>query len=137
MELGKSNYIISEGNPLILIAGGYPKDVMDHVELFDIESKTSCPASVGLDQKRYDHSGTGEIVCSGKDEGHRWSSSCYNLTSQNAIYLKSWRPGHCAWSTPEGIYLMGGEPNNNLNTTELVKFDGTTESAFNLEYRYQ
>ena len=110
---------------------------MNHTELFDMESRTSCPAAVSLDQKRYDHSGTGEIVCSGKDDWHNWSSSCYNLTSQTKISLKSHRPGHCAWSTPEGIYLIGGEPGNNFNNTELVKNDGTTESAFKLESGYQ
>ena len=112
---------------------------MDHVELFDMESNTSCPAAVSLDQTRYDHSGTGEIVCSGKNAWYEWSSSCYNLTSQTEISLKSNRPGHCAWSTPEGIYLMGGEGRSgtNFNNTELVKNDGTTEPAFKLESGYQ
>ena len=64
-----------------------------------------------------------------------WSSSCYNLTSLTEISLKSNRPGHCAWSTAEGIYLMGGEgrSDTNFNNSELVKNYGTTESAFKLK----
>ena len=42
-----------------------------------------------------------------------------------------------SWTTASGVYLMGGQDNGNtqegLNTSDLVKEDGSVEEGFSLK----
>ena len=84
--------------------------------------------------------------------------TCLNLTSSGWVYTShfleypggSWsdpgRTGHSSWAVDDGIILMGGDDipylffrhmirkYSPVDTTILVKFDGTTEETFGLKY---
>ena len=76
-------------------------------------------------------------------EGHK---NCYNYSIKKGWFktrhiLKENRYGHVSWSVePEGTILMGGivgDGRQPLNSSEIVKHDGTTERTFDLKYRLQ
>ena len=115
-----------------MVAGGSSgSSRLDVVELFNPNTGTSCVITGKLDQPRWLHTGYGNLVCGG------WNgisiSSCYNVATGDAINLLNGRNGHTSWSTEAGIYLLGGNPDSNYRTTELVTGD-TTQAGFGLKY---
>ena len=62
----------------------------------------------------------------------QWSSGSWT----HSHTLRQMRSEHVAWSTEDGVYLMGGVYSN--KTTELLKqswsIGGTVEDGFSLEY---
>lgn len=92
---------------------------------------TTCVVDVKLNSPRRIHTGDGNLVCGG------WAgtelSSCYNLVTGATINLNNQRGDHTSWSTPSGIYLMGGHPSSSSRTTELVS-EGSTTAGFALKY---
>ena len=47
------------------------------------------------------------------------------------------REGHSSWAVEDGIILMGTRNDWGGTTSELAKWDGTTEEAFTLKYSTQ
>ena len=123
----------------ILVSGGYRHEAgstdsgiyLDLVELFDPNTQTSCEITGKLDQARSAHPGDGNLVCGGWN-GRRLSS-CYNVATGDTINLLNGRERHTSWSTDAGIYLLGGNPDSNYRTTELVT-GNTTQAGFRLQY---
>ena len=62
-----------------------------------------------------------------------WFNTSHNLAyfNPNLGYDRGrWR--HSSWPVDDGIILMGGY--DGYDNTKLVRFDGTSEDAFNLTY---
>ena len=113
------------------MAGGFSGSDLDLVELFNPKTGTSCVITGKLDQTRSSHTGDGNFVCGGIDNGNDYISSCYNVATGATINLLNGREDHTSWSTDAGIYLLGGYPST--RTTELVTGD-TTQAGFGLKY---
>ena len=123
----------------MLIAGGTASNDLDIVELFNLETLTSCVINVKLDKTRYRHTGDGNLVCGGWDNTpspiiiDNIHSTCFNVKTRETINLMSERLGHTSWSTASGVFLLGGIPSSNLRGTELIT--GTsTQLGFALQY---
>ena len=117
------------------MAGGYSGSYLDHVELFNPITQTSCVITGKLDQPRWYHTGDGNLVCGGLDDDYNYISSCYNVATGATINLLNGRSRHTSWSTDAGIYLLGGDDGSNYRTTtELVTGD-TTQAGFELKYK--
>ena len=111
---------------------GTSDNYLDVVELFNPINQTSCLVSGKLDQPRLFHTGDGNIVCGGHNNGT--ISSCYSVATGGTINLLSGREYHTSWSTDAGIYLLGGyDGSGYVSTTELVTGD-TTQAGFGLQY---
>ena len=118
------------------MAGGLSASTLDVVELFNLETMSSCVVNNTLDQPRYAHTGDGNLVCGGRDDDDNSILSCYNVATGDTINLFNERYWHTSWSTDAGIYLLGGDPFSNpdhTKTTELVTGD-TTQAGFELQY---
>ena len=90
--------------------------------MFNLETMSSCIVGVKLDEPKYYHTGDGNLVCGG--------SSCFNIVTN----LLQYRSKHTSWSTNDGLYLLGGIPDNSVGkTTELITGD-TTQAGFTLKY---
>ena len=116
-----------------MVAGGSSGSSLDVVELFNPKTGTSCVITDKLDQPRWYHTGDGNLVCGGIDNGNDYISNCYNVATGATINLLNERSSHTSWSTDAGIYLLGGWTDSNLRTTELVTGD-TTKAGFELQY---
>ena len=87
---------------------------------------------------RMEHTHEKGLICGGNLGTGEWSwtasRTCLNLTSSGWDYTNHSLDGyegrfrHSSWPVADGIILMGGD----YPTTELVKFDGTTEKTFGL-----
>ena len=123
--------IISAG---LLVAGGIDNagNKLDQVELFNLETMTSCEINVTLDSPRFGHTGAGDLVCSGW-VGSSVVSNCYNILTGNTINLINKRDAHISWSSDAGIHLMGGSWGSIRRTTELIT-GNTTKAGFALKY---
>ena len=100
---------------------------------------TSCVVDVSLDQPRTFHTGDGDLVCGGEDDGNgNHLSTCYNILTGTTINLNNERSVHISWSTADELYLIGGNPSSNYRTTELIS-GGSTQAGFSLKYdtRYE
>ena len=118
----------------LLVAGGQAgSSGLDVVEMINLETFRSCVVDVKLDQPRYDHTGNGNLVCSGSNGNNRLSS-CYNIVTGDTINLINERYNHLSWSTGHDLYLMGGKPSSNLRTTKLITGD-STQPGFRLKYK--
>ena len=117
------------------MAGGLSASTLDVVELFNLETMSSCVVNNTLDQPRYANTGDGNLVCGGRDDDYNPISSCYNIATGATINLLNERVGHTSWSTSNGIYLLGGFPRDSIasRTTELITGD-TTKAGFGLKY---
>ena len=111
------------------MAGGWSGSKLNLVELFNLETMSSCTVDNTLDQPRSTHTGEGNLVCSGW--GNDAISSCYNVATGATINLLNGRSNHTSWSTDAGVYLLGGYPGG--RTTELLTL-GTTQAGFGLQY---
>ena len=76
-------------------------------------------------------------VCGGGD-GTDTETSCDQLTSAGwtrSHTLKYPRLYHSSWEVEDGIILMGGSYSG--TTSEIAKWDGTTEELFSMKYNTQ
>ena len=97
------------------------------IELFNLQSNTSCRVNATLDRPRSGHSGNGDLVCGGS-EGTEVISTCYNIITAETINLNEPRRDHTSWSTDSGVYLLGGSgPNNTI--LKSVEFINTSTSS--------
>merc|ERR1719450_1399648 len=98
--------------PGLLNTGGDSPENGDYfdktIELFNLESYTSCRVNATLDRTRSGHSGHGDLVCGG-NEGTDVISTCYNIITAETINLNEPRSDHTSWSTDSGVYLVGGQ----------------------------
>ena len=118
------------------MVGGYSGSRLNLVELFNLETKSSCIVDTTLDQPRSTHTGEGNLLCGGHS-GIDSISNCYNVATGATINLLNGRSGHTSWSTDAGIYLLGGSDDSSYyRTTELVTGD-TTQAGFGLKYNTQ
>ena len=117
---------------------------MRSAEIYLPSTKTFCSLP-DLPEWRVIHTQDGPWACGGLGNPQRrfpeadTSTSCakWNEGSWISEYSK-WdgyrlRIGHVSWATSSGLYLMGGM--GNMETSELVKEDGSVEEGFKLQYR--
>ena len=119
------------------MTGGYDdnnkiKKELDTVEMINLETMSSCIINVNLDEPRYAHTADGNLVCGGYT--NRTLSSCFDIATRTTINLLNARYTQTSWSTNDGLYLLGGIPDNSVGkTTELITGD-TTQAGFTLKY---
>ena len=105
------------------------------VEVISPTGNVSCSVP-DLPQRRYGHTMNSNIVCGGSVTlGVDIATSCDQLTSagwNKSHTLKYRRSGHCSWEVEDGIILLGGA--NSGTTSEIAKWDGTTEELFSMQY---
>ena len=121
------------------MAGGRSSSALDIVELFNLETMTSCQVNVDF-PFRLDHTGDGNLVCGGAGDinYNNLLSTCYNIVTGETINLLNGRSGHTSWSTNSGIFLLGGFPYSDTSfsadiTTEIIIGD-STQGRFGLKY---
>ena len=115
----------------MLISGGTGSSTK--VEVISPSGNVSC-SPPDLPQPRYYHTMNNNIVCGGNG-GADTKTSCDQLTSagwNKSHTLKYRRSGHCSWEVEDGIILLGGA--NSGTTSEIAKWDGTTEKLFSMQY---
>ena len=115
----------------MLISGGTGSSTK--VEVISPSGNVSC-SPPDLPQPRYYHTMNNTIVCGG-NTGIDTSTSCDQLTSAGwtrSHTLIHRRAGHCSWEVEDGIILLGGSYSK--NTSEIAKWDGTTEELFSMQY---
>ena len=109
----------------LLITGGEDTDTQadwckDTIELFNLESKTSCKVNITLDVPRSGHSGNGDLVCGGINT-YGFISTCFNVITGETINMNDPRASHTSWSTKSGVYLLGGKnANGTLESVEII-----------------
>ena len=119
---------------------------------------TSCSLPQ-LPDARYTHTQDGKWACGGfgkniyfnvTNDDYNITYSTYNNTlscdmwsSDSGTWIQSHalrvpRIHHVSWDTKDGVYLMGGFLGSfgtgSMNSTELVKKDGSVEDGFSLKY---
>ena len=113
------------------MAGGSTGSALDLVEMFNLETMTSCIVNVKLDQPRVSHTGDGALFCGGAD-GSSVLTNCYNIITGAITYISA-RSDHTSWSTGAGLYLMGGGGSSGSGIkTELITED-STQAGFPLQ----
>ena len=134
----------------MIITGGVGEN--RGVELISPSGNVSCLLPNMPDGGRKEHTYDHDLICGGTlglgtqdllGFSSDVSFTCLNLTSSGWVEtnhsLYDWFTSplgiyrHSSWAVKDGIILMGGYDNPFL-TTELVKFDGTNEKAFDLKY---
>ena len=98
------------------------------IEMFILESNTSCRVNATLDQPRSGHSGHGDLVCGGRD-GADVIFTCYNVITAQTIKLNEPRGSHTSWSTDSGVYLLGGQSSIIGTLLKSVEFINTSTSS--------
>ena len=114
----------------MMISGG-PGGV---VEVISPTGNVSCSVPDLPRPGRARHTMNNNIVCGGAG-GADTKTSCDQLTSagwNKSHTLKYRRSGHCSWEVEDGIILLGGA--NSGTTSEIAKWDGTTEELFSMQY---
>ena len=107
------------------------------VELLDTNGTQLCNLP-SLPSTRRGHSQTVLTSCGGEDSEYASYTSCLTLNSgswEDSHSLAQEREGHSAWSSPQGIMILGGEDSNSRTTTEILTENGDTTPGFNLDYR--
>ena len=120
----------------VLITGGTGKNT---AELYIPSLRTSCSLP-SLPEERDVHTLDNDILCGGagtSDNCLQWSPSTGSWEALLTLDIR--RYNHVSWTPGSGIgtYLMGGEDasmNTPMNTTTLIKPDGTQEQGFPLKY---
>ena len=111
-------------------------------EIYLPDTKTSCSLPNMPEMRRY-HTQDGGLVCGGELEfGSHQNSNSHILTIcdtwSNGTWLRSHtlkfkRRSHVSWTTPSGVYLIGGF--RSPWTSELVMKNGTVREAFRLTHK--
>ena len=141
----------------MIISGGMGKD-SSSVEVISPSGNVSCSLP-NMPSSRKDHTHDKSLICGGDEVtldlgGAALSgagrndirSTCLNLTSSGWVETSHnimhgggrWR--HSSWPDDDGIVLIGGyngwlfQGYSILDGTEIVKFDGTGERTFDLNY---
>ena len=141
------------GLQAMIISGGVGQN--RGVEVISPSGNVSCSLPNLPGAGRRDHTQDKGLICGGYfangqnyipvvSNVSRVSYTCLNLTSAGWVYtshllttyllLNRGRWRHSSWAVDDGIILMGGYGYFPVNTTELVKFDGTSEETFGLKY---
>ena len=85
--------------------------------------------------KRIGNSQKNNVLCGGGIDGIG-PSSCMKLTSSGWVTVTEQlikdRKHHVSWLVDDGVILLGGM--KGPSTTEIVRWDGTNEALFTLEY---
>ena len=117
----------------ILITGGWEADRLKSAEIYLPSGNTSCSLPE-LPEWRRGHTQDGPWACGGgKYISTDTSCDHWSEGSWTHISLRELRWGHVSLATASGLYLMGGEWS--LQTSELVKEDGSVEEGFELKYK--
>ena len=99
-------------------------------------SNTTCSLPQ-LPEARQHHTQDGKLACGGPLNSKtlttcdKWSAGTWTRTSHK---LARQRYGHVSWSTPSGMFLIGGEHSVSRQTSELLREDGSVEEGFALKY---
>ena len=122
-----------KGNfPAMMISGGFV-GTRTIVEVISPGGNVSCSVP-DMPQPRRSHTMNNNIVCGGDGAGTDTLTSCYQLTTAGwtrSHTLKYLRDDHFSWEVEDGIILLGGHYSN---TSEIAKWDGTTEELFSMKY---
>ena len=123
-----------------MVTGGKAKKRLTSVELLLINGTRLC-ALPDLPGGRHYHSQSGPLACGGGGDKTSEVTSCVTFsggTWQQTHILGQMRYGFTAWTSPQGVLLMGGfyAPKGKYDsgtTTELLNDDGSTTASFNLD----
>ena len=120
----------------MLISGGRGSSTKVEVEVISPGGNVSCSV-LDLPQPRSYHNMNNNIVCGGYggSAGADTETSCDQLSSAGwtrSHTLIHRRAGHSSWEVKDGIILIGGDLSR--TTSEIVKWDGTTEELFSMQY---
>ena len=104
-------------------------------EVISPSGNVSCSVP-DMPQPRGYHTMNNNIVCGGVG-GTDTRIRCDQLTSagwirSHTLIHKRWY--HSSWEVEDGIILMGGTLSGSGTTSEIVKWDGTTEELFSMQY---
>ena len=118
----------------MMVSGGAGGEV----EVISPTGNVSCSVP-DLPKRRYGHTMNNNIVCGGSVTlGADIAASCDQLTSAGwtrSHTLIHRRYQHSSWEVEDGIILMGGSGSG--TTSEIAKWDGTTEEMFSMQYNTQ
>ena len=122
-----------------MVTGGHAgeRGYLDSVELLNLDGTRNCTMSPMLGA-RTSHSQSGPVSCGGwKNE--KKSCVTFSLSSgeweQTHTLAGEGRVGHSAWSSPQGIVLIGSYYDKGKTTTEILRESGDTTPGFTLDYR--
>ena len=112
----------------ILITGGFNRDDRTSVEIFSLQSNTSCTLK-SLPSPAGNHVQHNNMIC--KD------NKCFTRDERTGDWsqshqLKYVRDNTCVWEVEDGVILMGGYGSD--TTSVMVRYDGTVEQTFDLQY---
>ena len=122
----------------MIISGGSGTNQVEVIAPF-VNVSCSLP-NLPTDHGRFSHTHDSSLVCGGFPQ-FDWAQTCVNLTSSGWVAtsrkLQYPRNRHSSWAVEDGVILIGGQDSEYFNwarnTTELVKYDGTTVEAFPLK----
>ena len=129
---------VTDDISVILVSGGNPRSSADtvgfSVELLYTNGSQICSLP-DLPYLSQGHTQTGVTLCGGHRSPQR--TTCHTLSSSGSWELShnltENRREHCAWDSPQGIILIGGDFSD--TTTEILLENGETNPGFNLDYR--
>ena len=116
----------------MLISGG--RGSSTKAQVISLSGNVSCSV-LDLPKPRYGHTMNNNIVCGGDVAGTDTQTSCAQLTAagwSRSHTLQYRRSDHCSWEVEDGIILLGGYYSG--TTSEIAKWDGTTEELFSMKY---
>ena len=118
-----------------MITRGYDlvKGSQNSVQLFDPSRPGHVCSLPSMVYSRNDHAAAGLTVCGGSGVGGH-TCETFNPESGHwsvSHHLKYRRREHVMWDSPEGPVLLGG---SYQNSSELLRYDGTTKVTFRLLY---
>ena len=132
----------------LLISGGNSGgNLLTSVELYNLETKTSCMLP-NLPEYRRDHTLNGNLTCGGNGAPaeNKLFSDCLSFSDSgtwevtHSLFPYS-RRGHSSWEVDQGVILIGtyaGWGSDDWpagETADLVRKDGWSQHAFDLEHR--
>ena len=125
---------VISGNPGLLLTGGYNDGSLTSVELYSLQSRSSCRLA-SLPDDAFGHSQHQNILC-GVGPGN---SQCWSLragTWSTSYQLDGDRFGSSVWQVSDGLVLLGGSGSNDARTTAiLATTDGEVRQLSTLQYK--
>ena len=89
-----------------------------------------------LPARRLTHSQDGGLLCGGRyaeKNCDKWTNGTWTQTHK----LRENRAFHVSWTSPSGVFLIGGADTGSYETSELVKKDGSVVEGFALKNKIQ